>query len=170
MKIQDIRLQPITNHDLVHFNDVWLAKTKDKEYDIRLSDNFLLSEFIKTSYYQFNNGIPSATVFHNICMGVQFILQPLRDKLGKPIIVTSGYRSPLVNSCVGGKPGSQHRYGQAADIKVDPLYYRRLTELIRTLPYDQILTNERSKWLHVSWTSQDYCAGGRKQYITDYYN
>lgn len=43
-------------------------------------------------------------------------LQQLRDYLGVPIMVHSGYRSPEHNAAVGGAKNSQHMYGTAADI------------------------------------------------------
>ena len=42
-------------------------------------------------------------------------LQAIRDKLGKAIKVTSGYRCLSHNAAVGGSSGSKHRYGMAAD-------------------------------------------------------
>lgn len=46
-------------------------------------------------------------------------LQVLRQALGKPIKVTSGYRCPTHNKNVGGATQSRHMQGQAADITVD---------------------------------------------------
>jgi len=43
-------------------------------------------------------------------------LQVMRDEIGKPIIINSGYRCPEHNRAVGGASGSQHLYGRAADI------------------------------------------------------
>lgn len=44
-------------------------------------------------------------------------LEALRRKLGnKPILVTSGYRSPEHNAAVGGAPRSKHMLGEAADV------------------------------------------------------
>lgn len=42
-------------------------------------------------------------------------LQAIRDKLGKAIKVTSGYRCLSHNAAVSGSSGSKHRYGMAAD-------------------------------------------------------
>ncbi len=50
-------------------------------------------------------------------------LQALRDRLGKPLIVRSAYRSPEHNRNVGGAPRSKHMIGAAFDIamsKHDP--------------------------------------------------
>jgi len=45
-------------------------------------------------------------------------LQVLRDHLGKPIRVISGYRSPKYNRKIGGARRSQHMLAKAADIKI----------------------------------------------------
>lgn len=47
-------------------------------------------------------------------------LQRLRDFIGKPIRITSGYRGHEHNAAVGGVPDSAHIYGEAADFVVDP--------------------------------------------------
>lgn len=46
-------------------------------------------------------------------------LQKLRTRINKPIIITSGYRTPEHNKKVGGASNSQHLYGKAVDIKVN---------------------------------------------------
>lgn len=48
-------------------------------------------------------------------------LQALRDKVGKPFHVNSGYRSPEHNSAVGGAPNSKHMEGIAFDISLSNL-------------------------------------------------
>ncbi len=55
-------------------------------------------------------------------------LQSLRNRLGKPLIVRSGYRSPSHNRAVGGAPASKHMLGTAFDIAMsnhDPGRIRR---------------------------------------------
>lgn len=59
------------------------------------------------------------SVRDNITSLVANILDPARDQLGAPIIVTSGYRCPAHNAAVGGVPNSQHLRGEAADIYCD---------------------------------------------------
>lgn len=46
-------------------------------------------------------------------------LQALRDRLGKPLIITSAYRSPAHNKKVGGAKNSRHMQGDAFDIRMD---------------------------------------------------
>jgi hypothetical protein len=46
-------------------------------------------------------------------------LQALRDRIGRAITITSGYRCAGHNQVVGGAPNSRHVQGKAADIVVD---------------------------------------------------
>ncbi|MDR2791320.1 MAG: peptidase M15 [Tannerellaceae bacterium] len=49
---------------------------------------------------------------------VQMFLTPLRCLVGKPVIIDSGFRCEDLNKVVGGVPTSQHRLGEAADIRI----------------------------------------------------
>lgn len=46
------------------------------------------------------------------------VLQCIREHFGKPVTITSGYRTPEHNAEVGGSKSSQHLLGRAADIRV----------------------------------------------------
>jgi zinc D-Ala-D-Ala carboxypeptidase len=46
-------------------------------------------------------------------------LQALRDKLGRPLLLTSAYRSPEHNKRVGGAKNSQHMLGIAFDVRME---------------------------------------------------
>jgi hypothetical protein len=83
------------------------------------------------------------------------VLDPLRDKLGKSIVVNCAYRGPVLNKRVGGVANSQHLTGQAADIQAPGVLVVDLFKLIvqQALPYDQIIYEAKSatsKWVHVS--------------------
>lgn len=54
----------------------------------------------------------------NVVALVSAILDPVREKLGKPIYVNSGYRCHKHNLKVGGAVNSQHMKGEAADIRL----------------------------------------------------
>ena len=61
-------------------------------------------------------------------------LQVLRDHLGKPITITSGYRTVSHNAKQqGSSPVSQHLYGRAADIKVAGMTPRQVANEIEKL-------------------------------------
>ena len=59
---------------------------------------------------------PNSEVISNLKKLVEFILDPLREKYGKPIYVNGGYRCPALNKAVNGSKTSQHMQGLAVDI------------------------------------------------------
>lgn len=79
-------------------------------------------------------------------------LDKVREAYGEPMRVSSGYRSPQLNSLVGGSPQSQHKQGLAADLVVPDL--DRLFGVIRKLGgFDQLIDERpkgRGRWVHVS--------------------
>lgn len=85
------------------------------------------------------------------------MLQRIRDTLGSPVVVTSGYRAPAVNKAVGGVTSSDHARGQAADIVV-PGYgtpyqvAKALAPLVSVLGIGQLILEgvKGKRWVHVS--------------------
>lgn len=96
---------------------------------------------------------PTAEAIHNLTKLVENVLDPLREKHGKPIRVSSGYRSAILNRSVNGATSSQHRLGEAADITVGSKEEnRKLFEIIRLeLPFDQLIDEKDFSWVHVSF-------------------
>lgn len=82
------------------------------------------------------------------------VLDPLRAALGRPVRITSGYRSAALNDAIGGAQNSQHMRGEAADIKVDGIAAEDLARRIAALglPVDQVVwyDAERGGHVHVS--------------------
>lgn len=65
-------------------------------------------------------------------------LQSLRNRLGKPLIVRSGYRSPSHNRAVGGAPASKHMQGTAFDIAMsnhDPVTFAEAARAVRSFGF-----------------------------------
>lgn len=58
-------------------------------------------------------------------------LDKIRDMLGAPIIVNSGYRTKEVNQAVKGSANSYHLYGRAADITTSPFRYQELCDILK---------------------------------------
>ncbi len=80
------------------------------------------------------------------------VLDPLRLHLGRPVRITSGYRSPAVNKALkGASSTSQHMVGEAADIKVDGIAAEKLATIIVQLglPFDQVIWYAPSRGGHV---------------------
>lgn len=85
------------------------------------------------------------------------ILQPIRNKWGSAIVVTSAYRCEALNKAVGGSKTSQHRLGEAADIKVgSKAQNKALFNLIQKmvsngeLKVGQLIDEYNYSWVHVS--------------------
>lgn len=100
---------------------------------------------------------PNPDIIKNLESLVEHILDPLREKFGKPIIVNSGYRCPALNKAVGGSKTSHHMTGLAADITGGSVARNRiLFSLIQELdlPFDQLIDEKNYKWIHVSFSEK----------------
>lgn len=86
-----------------------------------ISNNFSLSEFEVTDYpsMQYRNKIQSDSIKENVKGLVENILQPLRDCLGYPLAINSGYRNAFLNDLVGGVKTSQHCFDTETEILTD---------------------------------------------------
>lgn len=103
------------------------------------------------------NNVPTKQEEQNLIALVDNILDPLREAYGKPIIVTSGFRCERLNKLVNGSKTSQHRFGQAADIRTvedTREENKKLFELIKelNLPFDQLINEYDFDWIHVSYS------------------
>ena len=92
----------------------------------------------------------------NIEALVENVLDPLRERYGKPIVVNSGYRCAKHNREVGGATNSQHMCGEAADIRPTTNFTNYTNELkllrqliIESRKFDQLIVYPT--FLHVSW-------------------
>lgn len=134
---------------------------------VQLGPNFNLSEFVKTSTGVDN--IPGPKEIEQLRLLVINVLQPLRNAVGKPISITSGYRSPSANALTkGSSTNSQHMKGQAADIVIQGMTNQQIIDLVRSLklPYDQLIDEQLwkydvvsgwrlAKWVHVSFNGSN---------------
>lgn len=127
--------------------------------------NFTISEMIKSDTADKNNinNTPDINSLDNMLELIFYVLQPLRAKLGKPMIITSGYRNSQVNKLVGGASNSQHTKGQAVDFVVNGMTPAKVCEFIKNsdVEYDQCI-NEYNQWTHISYNK----GKNRKQYLT----
>ena len=99
------------------------------------------------------------------------ILQPLRDKVDRPIVISSGYRSVNLNRLIGGSVFSQHTTGQAADFTIPSMTVEEVISIIRelNLPVDQCI-NEYGQWIHISHRHNrgQFLAAKKKDHKTVY--
>lgn len=104
---------------------------------------------------------PNREIQTNLKALVDNVLDPLRQRFGAPIIVTSGYRCDRLNKVVGGATNSQHCKGMAADIRTVSDNRADNMRLLRCLiasdlKFDQLIceypdSSGRPDWIHVSF-------------------
>ncbi|MBO4487779.1 MAG: peptidase M15 [Bacteroidaceae bacterium] len=139
--------------------------------NLRLSEHFTLAEFERSATAAacgIDNSVPSQyiPVLQQLC---KVVLEPLREALGLPVIITSGYRCNELNVKVGGVYASQHTLGEAADLLLPLTSYvsgndnRRHTDMEaarkwidfieHNTDFDQVIletANDEDYWIHVS--------------------
>ena len=117
----------------------------------RISRNFTYSEFERSdtaALHGIDNAIPDDRIRRAVRHLVGNVLQPLRDVMGTPLHINSGYRSPALNTLLRGARNSQHTKGEAADIAApDPLLLAQ-TVIRNRLPFDQMILY--STFVHIS--------------------
>jgi len=127
---------------------------------MQLSKNFRLNEFTRSDTAS-SRGIknePNEVQIDNLKELCLNVLQPLREYLGKPIKVNSGYRSEELNKAIGGSKTSSHKKGEAGDIEVsgDKLNVRAFCYIVDSLEFDQVIIYKakdgRPRFVHVSFT------------------
>ena len=123
-----------------------------------LSEHFKLAEFERSDVarqLQIDNRVPAELIpsLRTLCREV---LEPLRQHVGKPIRINSGYRCPTLNGSeqVQGQANSQHLKGEAADIHLDSVAEGRdwFKWLMDNMNVDQLIWERKGStcWIHVS--------------------
>lgn len=136
---------------------------------MKISDNVSFREATKSATaikYGIDNA-PNAEQLDLIRCAAKVLFEPLREYYGRPIAVTSMYRSLALNHALGGSPKSQHLFGAlsgeaegAIDIDCD-VYDNGLTNaeafnwLFENVEFDQLIwefgTLKNPDWVHVSF-------------------
>lgn len=102
--------------------------------------------------------IPSEKSLSNMKALADNVFEPLREWVGGPIKINSFYRSPSLNSAIGGSRSSQHCKGEAVDI--DDLYGHKTNSemfwwIVKNVEFDQIIwefgNRNNPDWIHVSY-------------------
>lgn len=103
------------------------------------------------------NNQPSSAVIANLQATVSNVLDPLRDAIGKPVWVTSGYRSEKLNKAVNGAKNSDHISGRAVDFKIAGMTAQQIADRLigLDLPFDKLIVYHpaRGGHVHVSYRS-----------------
>lgn len=102
--------------------------------------------------------IPNWNQIDNIKRLINDLLDPIREKWGKPIKINSCFRSEAVNLAVDGARNSQHKTGEAADITTgNPTDNKRLFDMIVSsgLTFDQLIDEKNFAWIHISLSTRN---------------
>jgi zinc D-Ala-D-Ala carboxypeptidase len=125
----------------------------------QITPNFSLREMIHSDI-SVRDGIlnvPNAKHLDALTALCENVLQPLRNKLGVPVRVSSGFRCRALNSHreVGGAPNSQHLRGEAADIHAKGYTPQQLFDFVIAsgIVFDQVI-QEFDEWVHISYTTR----------------
>ena len=105
---------------------------------------------------------PGEKELNNMKLLAEEVFEPLRKWVGGPIRINSFYRSPKLNTAIGGSSKSQHCKGQAMDID-DTSCHKTNAEMFKfikdELEFDQMIwefgDDENPNWVHVSYGSED---------------
>lgn len=130
---------------------------------MKLSKNLSLREVTrsKTAKRLGLKNEPDTPQITNLKLLAEHVFQPLRDNFGVPIYVSSGYRSPKLNSAIGGSNTSQHCQGRALDLDADVFGEISNADIFHyikdCLDFDQLIwefgDDSNPDWVHVSYTS-----------------
>jgi len=133
--------------------------------NMQLSEHLSLNEVIKSST-AIRLGIdnnPTEAHLNNLKSLAEKIFEPLRNHFGKPIYISSGYRSLALNNAVPGSSAtSQHCSGEALDLDQDDrntgITNKMVFDYIKNnLDFDQLIweygTSTNPDWVHVSYES-----------------
>ena len=139
--------------------------------DEKLTPNFWLSEFVQSETAE-RAGIsnePEGEALQNLRATTAPGMQRVRNLLGCPVLVSSGYRSPELNRRIGGSPTSGHMKGLAVDFRA-PSYgpplrvAQRILEHASEIRFDQLI--HEGSWIHISF----HPTAPRGQVLTAHFN
>lgn len=146
---------------MVGFGDLKAAENRRLgDYkSIYLSPHFTLWELTKTIKGE-NLLIAEDLLLPKLKALCLNVLEPVRKHFGRPVIINSGYRSPAINSKVGGSSTSQHMLGEAVDFEIPGIDNRDIAEWIsQNIAFDQLILefyepgNPSSGWVHCSYVT-----------------
>lgn len=120
---------------------------------------FKFNEFAVSSSFPKLTERPTGKVADNISDLVENLLDPVRERIGIPITVTSGYRPPQLNTAVGGAKNSNHLFGYASDVVCgnrgtdNMKIVKAIYEL--GLEFDELIIEKGSlnapQWIHLAY-------------------
>ena len=130
-----------------------MSNTKEEKKEEKLTPHFSIDELTWTSVKKFQKK-NSQVELGKLYMLAGFA-ERIREIVGQPLIVSSGYRCPELNKYLGGVSTSQHCLCEALDIICKKMSVREMFDKINKsdLKYDQMIIEVNKSgdmWLHIS--------------------
>jgi hypothetical protein len=131
---------------------------------MKISDNISYKEAVysRTAQRRDIYNHPENKQVDNMRLIANQVFQPLRAWVGGPIKINSFFRSPELNTAIGGSTKSQHCQGQAIDLDdtfgraTNAEMYKFIKE---NLDFDQMIwefgDDDNPDWVHVSYVSEN---------------
>ena len=115
-----------------------------KSYIMNTDGNVNLGKWFKVKEFACKDGSPIVFIDEYLWT----TLSILRTKIGKPVIITSGYRTPSWNAKCDGAKYSYHMRGMAADIKVNGMSAKELAKELDKIVPDGCGIIVYNSWVH----------------------
>ena len=131
---------------------------------MKLSGHFSLAELTKsqTATRKGINNKPTLDHIENLTELCTQVLEPTRRNFGKPMVISSGYRSEELCEAIGSSKNSQHAKGEAADFEMFGVDNKELAKYIKNnLVFDQLILefynpdDPSSGWVHCSYSKEE---------------
>lgn len=126
---------------------------------MNLTPHFTLDELVRSDIAARRGLLNVPTPF--LVENLQFLaerMEEVRARLGVPLVISSGYRSPAVNAAAGGSIDSQHRFGLAADFRApefgSPFEVCCALLAAPGIQFDRLIY-EYESWTHVSFVRRE---------------
>jgi hypothetical protein len=138
---------------------------------MQISKHFKLSEFTKSQVATRNGikNIPGSGEIKNLGNVAYEILEPVRAKFDKPVMINSGFRCLELNRKIGSSDSSFHVQGKAVDFEIIGIPNIQVAYWVKNnCDFDQLILEfykpdeDNAGWIHVSFNE----GNNRKQVLT----
>ena len=126
-----------------------------KSYIVETDKNEKLGKHFKVKEFACKDGSPVVFIDEYLW----YVLDILRTKIEKPVIINSGYRTPEWNKKCDGAKYSYHMRGMAADIRVNGMTPKQVANILNEIVPDECGIIVYNNWVHFDVRTSKYRKG-----------